>query len=70
MASECRYIPVFVNDVFYAFGLYCLADNILAHMSEMGRKPPIFEEAAFIAEQVLDSGYEFDVGEICYNKFK
>lgn len=39
-------------------------------MSEMGRKPPIFEEAAFIAEQVLDSGYEFDVGEICYNKFK
>lgn len=61
---------MFVDDVFYAFGLYCLAGSILAHMSEMGRKPPIFEEAAFIAEQVLDSEYEFDVGEICYNRFK
>ena len=39
-------------------------------MNELGRKPPIFEEASFIAEQVLDSGYEFDSGEMMYNKFK
>lgn len=45
------------------------SDNILFHMNELGRKPPLFEEAAFIAEQVLDSGYEFDSGEMMYNKF-
>jgi len=44
--------------------------HILASANELGRKPPIFEEAAFIAEQVLESGYEFDVGMICYNHFK
>ena len=39
-------------------------------MNELGRKPPMFEEASFIAEQILDSGYEFDSGELMYNKFK
>lgn len=43
---------------------------ILSVMTELGRKPPLFEEAAFIAEQVLDSGYEFDVCKMFYNKFK
>merc|ERR1712048_177100 len=45
------------------------SDDILFHISELGRKPPLFEEASFIAEQVLDSGYEFDAGEMMYNKF-
>lgn len=43
--------------------------DILFHMNELGRKPPMFEEASFIAEQILDSGYEFDSGELMYNKF-
>lgn len=46
------------------------ASNIMFSLSELGRKPPIFEEASFIAEQVLDSGYEFDVCKMYYNKFK
>jgi len=46
------------------------AKNILFSMSELGRKPPMFEEASFIAEQVLTSGYEFDVCKMFYNKFK
>jgi len=45
------------------------SDDILFHMNELGRKPPLFEEAAFIAEQVLDCGYEFGSGELMYNKF-
>jgi len=43
---------------------------ILCSLNELGRKPPLFEEAAFIAEQVIDTGYEFDVCKMFYNKFK
>jgi len=46
------------------------ASNIILSMSELGRKPPLFEEASFIAEEVLSSGYEFDVCKMYYNKFK
>ncbi|XP_066924329.1 ATP synthase subunit gamma, mitochondrial-like [Clytia hemisphaerica] len=45
------------------------SNDILFHMNELGRKPPLFEEASFVAEQVLDSGYEFDSGEMMFNKF-
>jgi len=44
--------------------------NILVALNELGRKPPLFEEAVFIAEQVLDCGYEYDVCKMFYNKFK
>lgn len=46
------------------------SNDILFHFTELGRKPPIFEEASFIAENVLDSGFDFDNGEIFYNKFR
>ena len=52
------------------FFVSILGDDILFHMNELGRKPPLFEEALFIAEQVLDSGYEFEAGEMLFNKFK
>lgn len=39
-------------------------------MSEAGRKPPVFCEAAFIASEIIDSGFEFDAGEMFYNEFK
>jgi len=45
-------------------------NNILCAFNELGRKPPLFEEAAFIAEQVVETGYEFDVCKMFYNKFK
>ena len=46
------------------------SNNILLSFSEVGRRPPLFTEAAFIAQQILDSGYEFESGEIVYNEFK
>jgi len=46
------------------------AADILCSLNELGRKPPMFEEATFIAEQVVDTGYEFDVCKMFYNKFK
>jgi F-type H+-transporting ATPase subunit gamma len=45
-------------------------DHILLTMSEMGKKPAFFDEAAFIAQAVLDTGYEFNFGQLYYNKFK
>jgi F-type H+-transporting ATPase subunit gamma len=45
-------------------------DKILMTFNEIGRLPPVFAEASFIAEQVLSMGYEFDSAEIFYNKFK
>lgn len=39
-------------------------------MSETGRKPPVFGEAAFIASEIIDSGYEFDAGKMLYNHFR
>ena len=42
----------------------------MMHMTETGRRPPVFCEASFIASEILDSGYEFDAGEMFYNKFK
>jgi len=44
--------------------------NMLFACKELGRKPPTFEDASKIAAAVLDSGYQFDVGKVVYNRFK
>jgi len=44
--------------------------HIMCAFNELGRKPPQFEEASFIAEQIVEGGYEFDVCKMLYNKFK
>lgn len=44
--------------------------NILLGFSEVGKKPPVFAEASFIARQILSTGVEFESAEIVYNKFK
>jgi len=44
--------------------------NILLTMQEIGKKPSFFDEAAFVAQAVLDTGYEFDYGKLYYNKFR
>ena len=44
--------------------------NILMHFINIGKKPPLFLEASFIAQQILDCGIEYDSVEVIYNKFK
>lgn len=44
-------------------------ENILFHVSELGKKPPVFADSSAIAQEILDSGFEFDVGKMIYNKF-
>lgn len=45
-------------------------DNILVSANNYGRSPPLFLEASFVAQEVLNSGYAFSSGKIIYNKFK
>ena len=44
--------------------------NVLMHFSDIGKKPPIFAEASFIAQEILQSGFEYDSAEIIFNKFR
>ena len=46
------------------------AKNILFSVNDIGKKQITFIDASVIANQILSSGYEFDSGEIIYNKFK
>lgn len=45
-------------------------DKILMHLTEIGKKPPVFADAAFVATNILKSGFEYDVGQLYYNSFK
>jgi len=46
------------------------ADIMLFVASEVGRKPPTFNDAAKIAIEIMNSGYSFGSGRIVYNRFK
>jgi len=46
------------------------SQNILFVAKEIGRKVPTYQDAARVAEAVLESGYQFEAGKIVYNKFK
>lgn len=45
-------------------------ENILMHFTEIGKKPPVFEEAYYVAQQILNSGFEYDSAEIVFNRFR
>lgn len=46
------------------------ADKLVFVASEIGRIPPTFLDASKIANQVLQSGWDYSHGQIVYNKFK
>lgn len=46
------------------------ANQILFSVNDVGKKTLTFTDASAIAQEVLNSGYEFDSGEIFYNRFK
>jgi F-type H+-transporting ATPase subunit gamma len=47
-----------------------VADQFLVTVSDVGKSPPTFRDAANVAEAILASGYEYDHGSIIFNKFK
>jgi len=46
------------------------SSNILFSVNDVGKKTPLFLDASVMANQILQSGFEFDSGEIIYNRFK
>jgi F-type H+-transporting ATPase subunit gamma len=44
--------------------------NIIMHFTDIGKKPTTFGDAAVVANMILNSGEEFDVGHLYYNVFK
>jgi len=36
----------------------------------LGKKPPNFNDAVFIAEKLMELGYKYDTGVLYYNVFK
>jgi F-type H+-transporting ATPase subunit gamma len=44
--------------------------NFLFAVTQVGKRPPTFEDATNIAQGILESGYTFNQGDIYYNKFR
>lgn len=44
--------------------------SIMMHFTNIGKKPPIFAEASFIAQEILNTGYDYESAEIVFNKFR
>jgi len=44
--------------------------DVLTVCKNLGKKPPNFNDASFIAEQIYDTGYQYDAGKIFFNVFK
>jgi len=43
---------------------------MLMHFVDIGKRPPVFDDAARVALELLQSPYEFDVGQLYYNVFR
>ncbi len=46
------------------------ASNIMLSVNDVGKKNFTFTDASAITNQILSAGFEFDSGEIFYNKFR
>ena len=45
-------------------------NDILMHFVDIGKKPPAFEDASKIAQEILKTNYQFDVGHMYHNIFR
>lgn len=46
------------------------ANNIMLSVNDIGKKNITFIDASAITNDILSSGFEFDSGEVIYNRFK
>lgn len=46
------------------------AKNIAMVVTEVGRKPAVFGDAALVAQSIINSGIEFSKGKILFNAFR
>ncbi|EDO46931.1 predicted protein [Nematostella vectensis] len=47
-----------------------LGKNMLMSFMDVGKKPPLFCEATFLAQEILDAGFDFNTGDMFYNVFR
>ncbi|CAH1783312.1 unnamed protein product [Owenia fusiformis] len=47
-----------------------LSKSMLMHFVDIGKKPPVFADASLIANNILQSDFEYDCAEMVYNRFK
>ena len=40
------------------------------HFVDIGKKPPMFEDATIIAQEILKTNYQFDFGQLYHNIFR
>ncbi|XP_050683009.1 ATP synthase subunit gamma, mitochondrial-like isoform X5 [Leptidea sinapis] len=45
------------------------SDRMLINVKDIGRIAPVFADASAMAAAIAESGYQYDVGEIFYNKY-
>lgn len=45
-------------------------NEMMMHFVEIGKRPPVFEDAAIIAQEILKSGFQYDVGQLYHNIFR
>ncbi|KAB7496077.1 ATP synthase subunit gamma, mitochondrial [Armadillidium nasatum] len=61
---------VCVGDKSKAILMRTFPQNILFQVNEVGRKSATFEDAATIASEIINSGYDFGSGKLVFNRFK
>jgi len=53
-------------DFLYSF----FKDKLIMHFVDIGKRPPVFDDGAIVALEILKCPYEFDFGEMYFNVFK
>lgn len=53
-----------------AFDYRQYPNNILMMFNEFGKKPPQFGDALTVADEILNSGLDFEKGILVYNRFR
>ncbi|XP_045584897.1 ATP synthase subunit gamma, mitochondrial isoform X2 [Procambarus clarkii] len=81
-SNVCKHIKAELKDDDSNAAIICIGDksraqltrlhanNIIAQVGEVGRKPSTFEDAVRIASFILNSDYDFGSGKLIYNRFR
>jgi len=68
--DSCNIKLVVVGDKARAMLARAHAQKFHTVVTNIGKKPPVFADASTITNVILNSGYEFDYGQMYYNIFK
>jgi F-type H+-transporting ATPase subunit gamma len=45
-------------------------NDMLMHFADIGKRPPVFDDASKVAIEILKCGYDFDFGQMYFNVFR